>query len=77
MIPEEAFTELRAVYERLAVALEPFRRHCASRGICCRFSTSGHMLYVTGLEAADMVGISSLAVSSAARQAAAIAQALA
>jgi Fe-S-cluster containining protein len=54
VIPEKAFTELRAVYERLAVALEPFRRHCASRGICCRFSSSGHMLYVTGLEAAEM-----------------------
>jgi hypothetical protein len=49
-----AFTELRQVYERLAADLEPFRRHCDTRGICCNFTQTGHMLYVTGLEAAEM-----------------------
>jgi hypothetical protein len=55
MIPEQAFAELRAVYDRLAVALEPYQRHCAARGICCDFAKCGHMLYVTGLEAAEML----------------------
>ena len=40
--------------KKLAAELEPFRRHCTSRGTCCRFAESGHMLYVTGLEAAGM-----------------------
>ena len=52
--PEEAFLELRAVYAALAGELEPFRRHCDSRGVCCNFTHSGHMLYVTNLEAAEM-----------------------
>jgi Fe-S-cluster containining protein len=49
-----AFTELRAVYARLATELEPFRRSCDTRGVCCNFTKTGHMLYVTGLEAAEM-----------------------
>jgi Fe-S-cluster containining protein len=53
-IPEQAFSELRALYAELAQALEPFRRHCDSRGTCCNFDFTGHMLYVTGLEAAEM-----------------------
>lgn len=53
-IPEAAFAELQALYRQLARDLEPFRRHCDSRGICCRFSKCGHMLYLTDLEAAEM-----------------------
>ncbi len=46
--------ELRALYEQLALELEPLRRHCDARGLCCNFAETGHMLYVTGLEAAEM-----------------------
>lgn len=51
---ESAHDELRKVYDELAVALEPFRRHCAARGICCNFARTGHMLYLTDLEASEM-----------------------
>jgi Fe-S-cluster containining protein len=54
-IANEAFVELQAVYERLNAELEPFRRKCDSRGVCCDFAVIGHMLYVTGLEAAGML----------------------
>lgn len=53
-IPESAYSELREVYARLATELEPYRRHCDARGICCNFKAHGHRLYVTGLEAAEM-----------------------
>jgi hypothetical protein len=53
-IPEAAFAELKDLYRRLATELEPLRRHCDSRGICCQFSKCGHMLYLTDLEAAEM-----------------------
>ena len=50
----EASSALREIYARLDRELEPFRRFCDSRGNCCHFNASGHMLYVTGLEAAEM-----------------------
>ena len=53
-IAEQAFVELEAVYERLTTELEPLRRKCEMRGICCDFAVVGHMLYVTGLEAEFM-----------------------
>ena len=53
-IPAAAFVELRDVYARLAAELEPYRRHCDARGICCNFAAHGHRLYVTTLEAAEM-----------------------
>ena len=53
-IAEGAFAELRALYAQLGVELEPFRRHCDMRGICCNFREHGHRLFVTGLEAAEM-----------------------
>ena len=53
-IPESAFTELREIYAQLGGELEPYRRHCDARGICCNFKAHGHRLYVTGLEAAEM-----------------------
>jgi hypothetical protein len=53
-IPEQAFTELRALYAKLSTELEPFRRHCDARGLCCNFAKSGHMLYLNHLEAAEM-----------------------
>jgi hypothetical protein len=53
-IPEQAFTELRALYAKLAAELEPFRRHCDARGLCCNFAKTGHMLFLTNLEAAEM-----------------------
>src|SRR4051794_15357663 len=53
-VPDAALAELRDLYARMAGELEPVRRHCATRGLCCNFSATGHMLYVTGLEAAEM-----------------------
>lgn len=53
-IPIAAMDELQVLYARLAAELEPLRRHCDSRGVCCRFSQCGHMLYLTDLEAAEM-----------------------
>ena len=53
-IPATAFAELRELYARLSAELEPFRRHCDARGICCNFVAHGHRLYVTALEAAEM-----------------------
>ena len=50
----DARSELRALYAQLAAELEAFRRHCDARGLCCNFTESGHMLYVTGLEASEM-----------------------
>jgi Fe-S-cluster containining protein len=54
-IPEQALDELQEVYGRLTAALEPYKRHCDLRGNCCDFALHGHMLYVTGLEAAGML----------------------
>ena len=53
-VPPEAFAELQAVYADLEAELEPLRRQCATRGLCCDFAALGHMLYVTTLEAAYM-----------------------
>ena len=53
-IPAAAFDELRRVYAELSAELEPLRRHCDMRGICCNFREHGHKLFVTGLEAAEM-----------------------
>ncbi|MEI6231732.1 MAG: hypothetical protein WCT04_01665 [Planctomycetota bacterium] len=53
-IPEAARLELRALYAQLASELEPFRRHCDARGLCCNFTATDHMLYVTDLEASEM-----------------------
>jgi hypothetical protein len=49
-----AFLELRTLYTQLGSELEPFRRHCDTRGTCCNFTKTGHKLYVTTLEAAEM-----------------------
>jgi len=53
-VPENALIELRALYAQLARELEPFRRYCDARGLCCNFTAADHMLYVTNLEAAEM-----------------------
>jgi hypothetical protein len=53
-IPKGALAELRALYSELDGALGPFARRCVARGNCCHFRTTGHMLYVTDLEAAEM-----------------------
>jgi hypothetical protein len=53
-IPDAALAELRELYSRLSAALEPYRRHCAARGLCCNFVKTGHMLYLTDLESALM-----------------------
>jgi hypothetical protein len=53
-VSDTAVEELRGVYARMNAALQPFRRHCAARGDCCNFTKTGHMLYVTDLEAAEM-----------------------
>jgi hypothetical protein len=53
-IPAAALAELQALYTKLGEELEPVRRHCDGRGICCRFSKCGHMLYLTDIEAAEM-----------------------
>jgi len=53
-LPDPGHAELRALYDELSAELEPFRRHCDTRGICCNFAKTGHMLYVTTLEAAEM-----------------------
>lgn len=53
-IPDQAFVELQAVYKTLEQDLEPYRRHCDMRGVCCNFAALGHMLYATALEAAEM-----------------------
>lgn len=53
-IPSEALAELHALYSRLEQDMSPWRRHCAARGLCCDFARTGHMLYVTNLEAAGM-----------------------
>ncbi len=55
-IPDGALSALHAVYRQLDVEIEPLRRFCDSRGLCCHFASSGHMLFVTGLEAAGMAG---------------------
>ncbi len=53
-VPEAALVELRALYAQLGVELEPLRRFCDARGLCCNFTAADHMLYVTSIEAAEM-----------------------
>jgi Fe-S-cluster containining protein len=53
-VPAAALAALQECYAQLAVALQPFQRHCAARGNCCNFAATGHRLYVTDLEAARM-----------------------
>jgi len=53
-IPEQAFAELAAVYARMDEAFAPLARRCVQCSDCCDFAVIGHMLYVTGLEAAWM-----------------------
>jgi hypothetical protein len=53
-VPESALIELRALYAQLAGELEPLRRYCDARGLCCNFTAADHMLYVTSIEAAEM-----------------------
>lgn len=52
--PDTAHQELRALYQRLDAELAPFRRRCDATGRCCNFAATGHMLFVTRLEAAEM-----------------------
>src|SRR6185436_5592707 len=52
--PDQAHTELQTLYRRLDVEMEPFRRGCQASGRCCHFAATGHSLFVTGLEAAEM-----------------------
>jgi Fe-S-cluster containining protein len=48
----EVATELEAVYDYIAAAVESRGPRCWVSGRCCHFEASGHRLYVTGLEAA-------------------------
>ena len=57
-VPDAARAELRTLYAELARELEPFRRYCDARGLCCNFAAADHMLYVTTLEAAEMAACS-------------------
>lgn len=49
-MPEEAISELKALYERLEQELEEHPVRCDLRGLCCDFEKSGHVLMSTGLE---------------------------
>ena len=44
--------ELRAIHSDMAAATAERRPVCDASGRCCRFGEWGHLLYVTGLEAA-------------------------
>jgi len=44
--------ELEAVYADVALQVEARGPACWASGRCCNFEASGHLLYVTGLEAA-------------------------
>ncbi len=54
-IPEDALHELRELYGQLEAEMAPLRRPCLSSGQCCHFTDFDHRLYVTRLEAAEMV----------------------
>jgi Fe-S-cluster containining protein len=50
--------ELEAVYSDVAAQVEARGPACWASGRCCHFEAAGHLLYVTGLEAAYvMVGV--------------------
>lgn len=46
---------LEAVYVMIGDAIDARRPVCDSSGRCCNFKNHGHLLYVTGLEAAYLV----------------------
>jgi len=46
---------LEAVYVMIADAIDVRRPVCESSGRCCNFKNHGHLLYVTGLEAAYLI----------------------
>lgn len=47
--------ELEAIYAMIADAVEARGPACWASGRCCNFQKTGHLLYVTGLEAAYTV----------------------
>lgn len=47
--------ELEAIYTDIADQIEARSPACWASGRCCNFEASGHLLYVTGLEAAYTV----------------------
>lgn len=46
---------LEAIYVMISDAIEARRPVCDASGRCCNFKQHGHLLYVTGLEAAYLV----------------------
>jgi Fe-S-cluster containining protein len=52
---ERVVLELEAIYTYIAAAIESRGPACWASGRCCNFKASGHLLYVTGLEAAYTV----------------------
>lgn len=61
---------LEAVYAMMADAVEVRRPVCSASGRCCNFREAGHLLYVTGLEAAYLMakvggGLSGAALAAA------------
>lgn len=53
---ERIAIELDAIYTFTAAAIESRGPACWASGRCCNFAQTGHLLYVTGLEAAYTVG---------------------
>lgn len=54
----EVRAELEAVYAAAASAISERGPACWASGRCCNFEKTGHLLYVTGLEAAyTMIGV--------------------
>ncbi len=41
---------MREFYERVDADVNAHRPVCINRGVCCKFATFGHKLYVTGVE---------------------------
>ena len=47
--------QLESIYAQCAIAIENRAPTCWASGRCCNFKATGHLLYVTGLEAAYAV----------------------
>ena len=52
---ERVVLELDAIYSYIGAAIESRGPACWASGRCCNFQKTGHLLYVTGLEAAYTV----------------------
>lgn len=48
--------ELETIYEQIADEIERRGPACWASGRCCNFGSAGHLLFVTGLEAAYTLG---------------------